>query len=144
MMELYRFFPLGCACDQSCPIFCNPMHCITHQAPLSVGFSRHEYWSGLPFPSPGDLADPGFGAGSPTLQLDSLPSEPPGNPHVAFGDFLFFHPELFSGDSSILLHVSVVHFLIIFECCSMVWKYHGLFSHSLIEEHLSCFCFLAV
>ena len=111
---------------------------VAHQAPLFMGFSRHEYWSGLPFPSPGDLADPGFGAGSPTLQLDSLPSEPPGNPHVAFGDFLFFHPELFSGDSSILLHVSVVHFLIIFECCSMVWKYHGLFSHSLIEEHLSC------
>ena len=81
-----------------------------------MGFSRHEYRSGLPFSSLGDLPDPGFEAGSPTLQSDSLPSEPPGNLHGAFGDFFFFHPESFSADSSILLHVSVVHFLIISEC----------------------------
>ena len=43
-----------------------------------MGFSRQEYWSGLPFPSPGDLPDPGIEAGSPTLQADALPSEPPG------------------------------------------------------------------
>ena len=42
------------------------------QAPLSMGFSRQEYWSGLPFPSPGDLPDPGIEPGSPTLQVDSL------------------------------------------------------------------------
>ena len=42
-------------------------------------FSRNEYWSGLPFPSPGDLPDPGIEPGSPTLQADALPSEPPGN-----------------------------------------------------------------
>ena len=42
-------------------------------------FSRQEYWSGLPFPSPGDLSDPGVEPGSPTLQADSLTSEPPGN-----------------------------------------------------------------
>ena len=48
------------------------------QAPLFMGFSRQEYWSGLPFPSPGDLPDPGIEAGSPTLQADSSPSEPPG------------------------------------------------------------------
>ena len=47
------------------------------QAPPSMGFSRPEYWSGLPFPSPGDLPDQGIGPGSPTLQADSLPSEPP-------------------------------------------------------------------
>ena len=41
-------------------------------------FSRQEYWSGLPFPSPGDLPDSGIKPGSPTLQVDSLPSEPPG------------------------------------------------------------------
>ena len=46
-------------------------------APLSMGFSRQEYWSGLPFPSPGDLPDPGIKSGSPALQADSLPSEPP-------------------------------------------------------------------
>ena len=49
---------------------------VTHQAPLSVGFSRQEYWSGLPFPSPGDLPDPGIEPWSPTLQGDTLPSEP--------------------------------------------------------------------
>ena len=48
---------------------------IACQAPLSVGFSRQEYWSGLPFPSPGDLPDPGFEPGSPALQADSLPTE---------------------------------------------------------------------
>ena len=45
------------------------------QAPLSVGFSRQEYWSGLPFPSPGDLPNPGIEPGSPVLQADSLPTE---------------------------------------------------------------------
>ena len=45
------------------------------QAPLSMGFSRQEYWSGLPFPSPEDLPNPGIKPGSPTLQADSLPSE---------------------------------------------------------------------
>ena len=53
---------------------------VAHQAPLSVGFSRQEYWSGVPFPSPGDLLDPGIKPGSPTLQADALPSEPPGKP----------------------------------------------------------------
>ena len=50
------------------------------QAPLSMGFSRPEYWSGLPFPSPGDLSNPGVEPGSPALQVDSLPDEPPGKP----------------------------------------------------------------
>ena len=45
------------------------------QAPLSMGFSRQEYWTGLPFPSPGDLPDPGIEPGSPALQADSLPYE---------------------------------------------------------------------
>ena len=49
-----------------------------YQAPLSMGFSRLEYWSGLPFPSPGDLPDPGIEPGSPALQADALTSEPPG------------------------------------------------------------------
>ena len=44
-------------------------------------FSRQEYWSGLPFPSPGDLPDPGTEPRSPALQVDSLPSEPPGRPN---------------------------------------------------------------
>ena len=53
------------------------------QAPPSVGFSRQEYWSGLLFPSPGDLPDLGIEPGSPTLQADSLLSEPPRNPFIA-------------------------------------------------------------
>ena len=47
------------------------------QAPPSMGFSRQECWSGLPFPSPGDLPDPGIEPGSPALQAVALPSEPP-------------------------------------------------------------------
>ena len=51
---------------------------VAHQAPPSMGFSRQKYWSGLPFPSPGDLPDPGIEPRSPTLQADALTSEPPG------------------------------------------------------------------
>ena len=51
---------------------------VAHQAPLSMGFFRQEYWSGLLFPSPGDLSDPGTEPRSPALQADSLPSEPLG------------------------------------------------------------------
>ena len=53
---------------------------VASQAPLSMEFSRPEYWSGLPFPSPGDLPNPGIESWSPVLQEDSLLSEPPGNP----------------------------------------------------------------
>ena len=52
---------------------------VAHQAPPSMGFSRQEYWGGLPFPSPGDLSDPGIEPRSPTLQADTLTSEPPRN-----------------------------------------------------------------
>ena len=51
---------------------------VAYQAPLSMGFSRQEYWSGLPFPSPGNLPDPGIEPKSPALQADALPSKPPG------------------------------------------------------------------
>ena len=53
---------------------------VVYQASLSMGFSRQEYWRGLPFPSPGDLPDPGIEPRSPALQADALPSEPPGKP----------------------------------------------------------------
>ena len=59
------------------------------QAPLSMGFSRQEYWSGLPFPSPGDFPDPGIKLGSPALQADSLLSEPSGNPSTFVLIFTF-------------------------------------------------------
>ena len=51
---------------------------VAYQAPLSMGFSRQGCWSGLPFPSPGDLPNPGIKSRSPALQADALPSEPPG------------------------------------------------------------------
>ena len=54
---------------------------VAHQAPLSMGFPRQEYWSGLPFPPPGDLPNPGIELGSPALQADSLPAELPGKPN---------------------------------------------------------------
>ena len=48
---------------------------VAYQAPPSIGFSRQEYWSGLPFPSPGDLPNPGIEPRSPALQADSLPTK---------------------------------------------------------------------
>ena len=65
---------------QSCLNLCGPMGYAADQAPLSLGFSRQEHWSGLPFPSPGDLLDPGIKPRSPTLQAYSLLSEPSSNP----------------------------------------------------------------
>ena len=59
---------------KSCLTLATPW-AVAHQAPLSMGFSRQEYWSGLPFPSPGDLPDPGIQPRSPALQADSLPTE---------------------------------------------------------------------
>ena len=53
---------------------------VAHQAPLSTEFSRQEYWSGLPFLSPGHISEPGIKPVSPELQADSLLSEPPGKP----------------------------------------------------------------
>ena len=58
---------------------------VAHQAPPSMGFSRQEYWSGLPFPSPGDLPGPGIEPGTPAFQADALTSEPPGKPIIKVG-----------------------------------------------------------
>ena len=70
-----------CACSvaQSYSTFCNPWT-VAYQAPQSMGFFRQEYWSGLPFPSPVDLPNPGIEPGSPALKADALPSKPPGKP----------------------------------------------------------------
>ena len=56
---------------------------VAHPIPPSMGFSRQEYWNGLPFPSPGDLPNPGIKPESPTFQADALTSEPPGKPSAA-------------------------------------------------------------
>ena len=65
-------------------LFATPWTDVAHQAPPSMGFSRQEYWSGLPFASPGDLPDPGIEPKSPALQADTLTSEPPGKPRQIF------------------------------------------------------------
>ena len=62
------------------PTLCDPMDC-SPQAPLSIGFPRQEYWSGLPLPSPGDLSDPGIKPVSPILAGRVFTPEPPGTSH---------------------------------------------------------------
>ena len=64
---------------------------VTYQASLSMGFSRQEYWSGLPFPSRVDLPDPGIEPKSPILQAVALLSEPPGKLLAWLGVFLFIY-----------------------------------------------------
>ena len=72
--------------DKTCPTLANPW-AIACQASLLMGFSRQEYWSGLPFPSPGYLSDPGIEPRSPALQADPLPTELWGKPISGFGPF---------------------------------------------------------
>ena len=82
MEELMGFVPSGVSEVKSLSrvrLFATPWT-VAYQAPPSMGFSRQEYWSGLPFPSPGDLPDPGIEPGSPSLRADTLTSEPPGKP----------------------------------------------------------------
>ena len=66
---------------------------VAYQAPPSMGFSRQEYWSGLPFPSPGDLPDPGIEHGSPASQADALLSKPPGK-----SGWLYHHQQISVSD----------------------------------------------
>ena len=63
---------------QLCPTLRDPMDCIAYQAPPSMGFSRQEYWSGLPFPSPGESSQPRDQTRVSTFQADALTAEPPG------------------------------------------------------------------
>ena len=90
------------------PLFATPWT-VAYQAPPSMGFSRQQYWSGLPFPSPGDLPNPGIEPRSPAFQADALTSEPPGKPILGYS-WLINSVILVSGvqqsDSFILLHVS--------------------------------------
>ena len=66
---------------QPCRHFATPW-AVARQAPLSMEFSRQEYWSGLPCPPSGDLLDPGIKRGSPPVQVDSLRCGPPGKPYL--------------------------------------------------------------
>ena len=70
----------GCLVAKWCPVLFATPWTVAHQVPLSMGFSRQEYWRRLTFPSPGDLPDPGIKSGSPALQVDCLLTELPGKP----------------------------------------------------------------
>ena len=72
---------------QSCPTVCNPWSVI-HQAPLSMGFPSQEYWSGLPFPTPGDLPDSGIEFVSPALAFRFFTAESSRKPTVSSSDGL--------------------------------------------------------
>ena len=74
----------GCCClvAESCPVLCDAKDCSPHQAPLSMGFSRQEYWSRLPFPSPGDLPHPGIELSFLALAGRFFTTEPPGKTKV--------------------------------------------------------------
>ena len=79
---LYIYINAMCLCASSLSrvrLFATPWT-VAHQTPLSMGFSKQEYWNGLPCPPPGDLPNPGIEPRSPALQADSLLSEPPGKP----------------------------------------------------------------
>ena len=75
-----------CACMHAHVLSCVPLFetpwAIAYQAPLSMGFSRQAYWSGMPFPSPGHFPDPGIEPGSPALAGESLPVSCQGGPQI--------------------------------------------------------------
>ena len=84
---------------------------VAGQAPLSLGFSGQEHWSGLPFPSPGDLPNPGIKPGSPRWQAESLPSEPTGKPSNVYVSLLLsqvISPSPPSTESKNLFFVHVI------------------------------------
>ena len=74
-MKSFTSIDVCCLSAKSCPTLCPTVTC---QTPLSMGFPRQEYWSGLPFPSPRDLPKLGTEPRGPAQQADSLPMEPPG------------------------------------------------------------------
>ena len=87
---------------------------VTHQAPPPMEFSRQEYWSGLPFPSPRDLSDPGIEPRSPTSWADALMSEPPGNQEMNMKGFLF------------IIIIIFLNFTILYWFChTLTWIRHG-------------------
>ena len=117
---------------------------IAYRAPRSMEFSRQEYWSGLPFPSPGDLPNPGIEPGSPALQADALPSEPAGKliaSNICFiSDFIFFifwqlifNYFPFTSNCSLLM-ISCFFFLRLQGKCFVQFSYVS-FNETFFHEH---------
>ena len=108
---------------------------VAYKAPLSMGFSRQGCRSGLPFPSPEDLPDPGIKPGSPALQADALPSKPPGKGPL----FLKLSTRLMSDINSLgFLYHGIVEYMLK-QTQSFVWS-HGhvviLFLHEIVLQIL--------
>ena len=97
---------------------------VVHQVPLSMGFSRQEYWSGLPFPSPGDLSDPRIEPESPALQTNSLPSEPPWKPFIlAILKCIFYCLCVPDPDPPVCLRSLLAHLIEILKLTWAKWNY---------------------
>ena len=103
--ELRGVSVLRCQSLSCVQLFATPWT-VGHQALLSMGFSWQEYWSRLPFPTPGDLPDLGIEPESPALQADSIPTEPPGKPLCQLGgDNLFPQNNLFYHKFQLQKHI---------------------------------------
>ena len=97
-LNLYSHFNIWHKCvwtgwsevSQSCPTLCDPVDCSLPGSSIS----RQEYWSGLLFPCPGDLPNPGIEPRSPALEADALTSEPPGKPWLTLYKLIFFFSPL--------------------------------------------------
>ena len=106
----------GCCCPVSRSVVSDSLQPHgAHPAPLSMAFSRQEYWSGLPFPAPGDLPDPGIEPRSPVLQADSLPSELPGKPNDRLGQAQLTSNPIVNNRVYILLKIHRFSILLLFE-----------------------------
>ena len=118
---------------QSCPTLCYPWT-VAHQDTPSMGFSAQEYWNGLPFPSPGDLPNPGIEPGSRALQADSLPSEPPRKQSMATLHEIILSESLLP--TAVSHFKSLCHILIILSACCAVAL--GCFSHVWLYVFMDC------
>ena len=104
-----------------------------YQALPSMEFSRQEYWSGLPFPFPGDLPNPGIKPGSPALQADALPSEPPG----IIGHYKILKIVLYTIQLVLVSYLFYLEWFVSVNCILLIYPLPFPFSN-----RMSCFLFL--
>ena len=108
---------------------------VAYEAPLSMEFSRQEYWSGLPFPPPEDLPDPGIETRSPALQADSLPAEPQGKPKNAGVGSLSLLQGVFPTQESNwgLLHCRRILYQLSYQGNPRCWWTYSFMSSSMLQ-----------
>ena len=128
-----------CLVTQSCPTLCDPCGLLPARLLCPWGFSRQEYWSGLPCPPPGDLPNPGIKPRSPKFQVDSLLSEPPGNPKNTRVGSLFLLQGIFPTQESNqgLLHCRPILYQLSYPEAlpKAIWPYSCFFFFSLSLFH---------